>query len=979
MIVNKPKRKKKNSRYSVLYIIMFIMFGTILSKLLYLQVYKYDDYKEKADTSSMRFISQKAPRGIIYDSEGNVLATNTQTYVLTYMQTDEATKAFYSTMGKVFKILSENGEKIQDDFLLKVNSNGELYFDFKTNENSAKRATELLFKKDRGLNEDIQNDLYKDQKTDLTDAQLEKINEKLLEISVEQTFCELVKLYNLYQMLLPEGYTTEESEVLTAKYKDASGKDILNDLLKKYSLEEIRSYMVVKDAIKMQSFKGYKSVTIANNIKRDTSFIIYQRLSDLPGIDVSLEPVRFYPFRSLASSVLGYVSSISGSLEESYELRGYDVSTDLIGISGIEAALEEQLKGNKGGKIVKVNSQGRQTEELFELESYAGNNVHLTIDKDAQYAAEQALKDTINRISTQDGEPGATRGAVVAIEVGTGRVIAMASYPDYDPNDFAIPGELSDEKYNQYFNPDLTKFGKQHISKTNATKTLDQLFPVNENGVREDIYDIYPKPLFNYATLGKVPPGSVYKPLTSIAGLMEGVITTSETLNDIGTWTGAGLTVKNFQGRANGVIGVRQALEYSSNFFYYETGFRLYKKGVEKTGSEIEALNTLAKYSWRFGLGVEQGKNPSTGIEIYEDFGQVYNFTSWKNNILNSHMYTLASYLEGGNYGTSYYFVPFDFSKRDDDSDELKELKVDLKEKINSKLQKVGTEEESAGDDTFKEGILGDVKSIMKVSTRYKNNVKEYEEQKKTNVDLDEQADIIAEVICEHTISDMRTEITGESQAVTAAIGQSMNSFTPVQLANYVATLASGGTRYKVMLVDKITSPTGEVVQEFKPEVVDKLDIPKEYLQAVKEGMYMVNTYPGNGVAYQSFANFPIKVVGKTGTADFGTEDQYLEQGRRAYGNYISFAPMDNPKIAIFSTVYDANKGSSNATIHKAIYEAYFKDELLKINPNYASTSDSFQKYIVNAPKDNKEDTTTSIKEVTTEENKEEIKEEIIE
>lgn len=975
MIVNKPKKKKKNSRYSVLYMIMFIMFGTIISKLFYLQVYKHDDYKEKADTSSMRFISEKAPRGNIYDSEGNVLATNTQTYVLTYMQTDEATKAFYSTMGKVFKVLSENGEKIQDDFLLKVNSNGEFYFDFKTNDSNSRKATELLFKKDRGLNEDIQTKLYKDQKSDLTDAQLEKINEKLLEISAEETFYELVEQYKLYQMLLPEGYSTEESVALATKYKDVNGKDILSDLLKEYSLEEVRSYMVVKDAIKMQSFKGYKSVTIANNIKRDTSFIIYQKLSDLPGIDISLEPVRFYPFRNLASSVLGYVSSISSSLEESYELRGYDVSTDLIGISGIEAALEEQLKGNKGGKIVKVNSQGRQTEELFELESYAGNNVYLTIDKNVQYAAEEALKDTIERIRTQDGEPSATRGAVVAIEVGTGKVIAMASYPDYDPNDFAISGELSNEKYNQYFNPDLTGFGKEHISKTNATKTLDELFPVNENGVREDIYDIYPKPLFNYATLGKVPPGSVYKPLTSITGLMEGVITTSETMNDIGTWSGAGLTVKNFQGRANGVIGVRQALQYSSNFFYYETGFRLYNKGIEETGSEIEALNTLANYSWRFGLGVEQGKNPSTGIEIYEDFGQVYNFTSWKNNILNSHMYTLVSYLESGNYGSTYYFVPFDFSKRDDDSDELKQLKVELKEKINSQLQKVGTDEEEYDESSFKEDIIKDIKKIIDVSTRYKERVVDYEGQRATKVDLEEQVDIIANVITQHTISDMTTEIKGASQAVTAAIGQSMNSFTPLQLASYVATLASGGTRYKVSIVDKITSPTGEVLQEFKPEVVDQLDIPKEYLQAVKEGMYMVNTYSGNGVAYESFANFPIKVVGKTGTADFGTEEQYLEQGRKAYGNYISFAPMDNPQIAIFSTVYDANKGSSNATIHKAIYEAYFKEELLKMDASYASRSSSFQKYVVNAPKDNKENATDTDEEATTQEKKEDITE----
>ena len=86
MIVNKPKKKKKNSRYSVLYIIMFIIMGTIVAKLLYLQVYKHDDYKERADVSSTKFLSEEAPRGNIYDSDGNVIATNKQTYALTYMQ-----------------------------------------------------------------------------------------------------------------------------------------------------------------------------------------------------------------------------------------------------------------------------------------------------------------------------------------------------------------------------------------------------------------------------------------------------------------------------------------------------------------------------------------------------------------------------------------------------------------------------------------------------------------------------------------------------------------------------------------------------------------------------------------------------------------------------------------------------------------------------------------------------------------------------
>ena len=220
MIVNKPKKKKTISRYAVLYIIMAVIFGTIFCKLLYLQVYKYDEYKEKADTSSTKFISESAPRGLIYDSEGNVLATSEQTYVLTYMQTTESANAIFSTLNKVFKVLSENGENFEDNLLLKVNSDGQFYFAFKSDDSDVKEATELLFKSDRGLKDEVIEELYKDHDGDFTDEQLANINAKLLEITPEDTFYYLVELYGMYKMLLPEDYTKEEYDAIVAKYKD---------------------------------------------------------------------------------------------------------------------------------------------------------------------------------------------------------------------------------------------------------------------------------------------------------------------------------------------------------------------------------------------------------------------------------------------------------------------------------------------------------------------------------------------------------------------------------------------------------------------------------------------------------------------------------------------------------------------------------------------------------------------------------------
>lgn len=954
MIVNKPKKNKENSRYSVLYIIMFIMMGTIVAKLLYLQVYKYDDYKEKADVSSTKFISEEAPRGNIYDSEGNVIATNKQTYTLTYMETVDSTKAFYKTMDKVFKILEDNGESFQDDLALKVDDNGNIYFDFKTDNESSRRALEIRFKRDRGLNEDIEKEKFKNKEGDYTDKEINEVNDALMEISAEDTFYYLVKSYDLYKLLLPENYTSEQATELAKKYKNSTGKEILDDLLKEYPIQQIRRYIVIKDAIKMGSFSGYSNITIASNINRDTAFIVYQQLTDLPGINVSLKPVRYYPYSTLASSVVGYVSSISSSQQESYELRGYDTSTDLIGVSGIESAFEEQLKGIKGGTTVKVNSQGRTTEELFKLESYPGNNVHLTINKDVQYAAQEALKDQIIKLQSE-GLTSATRGAVVAVEVNTARVIAMASYPDFDPNDFAIPSELTTEKYNEYFNPDYESFGTQHIQNSNAKGTLDELFPVNETtGAREDKYDLYPRAMFNYATQGLVPPGSTFKPLTAVAGLTDGAITENDTVNDVGVWSSeytGKQVLENFQKIGHGITDVRKALEVSSNYFFYETAIRLYIKN----GADIDALNSIARYAWKFGLGAEQGKTASTGIQIYENFGQTYNFVSWRRTLASNAKYSLVPALEEGVY-YGYSFVPFDISDISTDSDELKALKTSLKDNIKETLLKVGTEEQISSQDEYAQSILNTVKKIMDISDKYKENVANYEAANNKKVDVDSQAITVANAIAYFTVTNQTSEIKSPINLVQDAIGQSMNAFTPLQMANYVATLANGGTRYKVSIVDKVTSPTGEVIQEFNPEVIESNPIDADILQAIKEGMRRVNTSSSNATNYALFANFPIAVCGKTGTADFGTSEQYEFQGRKAYANYISFAPMDNPQIAIFSTIYDGNRGANSAYVHKGIYEAFFKDELLAINPNYAATSETFQKYVLGSPADNNQE-----------------------
>lgn len=957
MIVDKPKKKKKKiSRYTGLLIVMAIIFAAITIKLAYLQIYKHDDYKEKADNTSTKFISEKAPRGKIYDQDGNILATNTQTYSVSFTSTDVSNEEFFQTMDKLYSIFEENQETVQDNLPVILKEDGTLAFNYSSTTPESQRIEELRFKKDRGFNEEIEKDLFGEIGADLTDNQINQLNDKLMEITPEEFFWDLVKNYGIINVLNPTG---EEK----TKYKDMSGKELTKILLDNgYDYKKIRDYLVVKDAIKIQSIKGYKSVTIASSIKRDTAFIIMQRTNELPGLNVAESPCRSYPYGELASSVIGYLSKISSANQDKYSLRGYDVSTDLVGVSGIEASFEEQLKGVKGGSTVKVNSSGNPIEELFKLESYPGNNVHLTIDKDIQYATEEALKDTMAGISEKNDGTGqfyknATRGAAILVEVNTGRILSLVSYPGYDPNMFAVSGTLTSEQTAQYFNPDYESFGNEIIEKLGLNKTVDELFPKDSNGNRYDKYDLYPRPFFNYATQALLPPGSIFKPLTGLVGIEEGAVGVNETIYDEGIFTGNGLFTASTGPKcllyttnrsSHGATDIRKALEVSCNYYFYEVAYRLYVN----SGRDINALNVIAEYAWKFGLGVDPNgqQEMSTGIEIEENFGQTFNYESWKNNQIYYARFELSEYLESGDYKGMYTFVPFDFAYRDNDSEKLTEAKTKLKDKISARLKQVGTDEENAeGHDAFAKNVLEEIKYIMNNSDTYKANVEAYD----GNVDIDKQANIVAQAVAQFTVNDKSSEIKSPAQLIYASIGQGMNSFTPMQLASFASTLANGGTRYGLHLVDKITSPEGEIVQEFSPEVLDTIEISEETLEAIKEGMGKANN-DDDGTAASVFRNFPISTGGKTGTADYMNSGQ-AEYGRAPYATYMSFAPLENPEVAFIGVIYDGGHGSWTAPVAKAAYEAYFKDRILEIDPDYASKSESFTNYVVNGIFDNKD------------------------
>lgn len=934
-MVKNNKKEKKFSRYTVFFIAMAVIFTILIVRLLFLQVVMVEEYREEASKKHYKNVSKVAPRGDIIDKNGQTLATSKQSYALMFTETPESREVFFDTMEKVFKTLDENKTPIVDEFPITV----EPKFEFKFNaaDEASRRWMELRFKKDKGFqDDDAIKKLYKGKSEDqLSEAELQKVDEELLKITAEEAFN---KLFDEYKEQFKKSYDIDIDK-------------------KNYSLADKRRFIIVLDSIKMQSYSGYKPVVISNSLSKDVAFIFEQLQPDLPGIMVETQPIRSYPNGELGSAFLGYTAKIDSWEKEKFEEKGYDISSDKVGKSGLEYSFESILKGTKGQESIEVNKQGRKVKTLGEVEAYPGKTLKLNIDKNIQSAAERALDDTMENLQKQGrvndvDTTNATRGAAIVMEAKTGKILALASRPGYDPNIFTLTPELTAK----YYNSDLAKTGKEYIEKRGlasmsgilsdddlatlsyeqrVNKLVDKMFPLDKRiegntKYREDSYDIFPKPLYNYATLSLTPPGSVFKPLTGFAGLEEGVIDLTTTIYDDGEYNkrysdyqGA-CWIYNQNGGSHGDVDIRRALEVSCNYFFYDVADRLFAKGGEKSSG----LDYIAKYAWKFGLGVDKNSNkePKTGIEIPENFGQVYNYESSKNKFTNEYVDQLAGFLNEGkdSINTEPHYKPINIRRKDEvgsDKEKSEIAKVNEKKTVLIDAIKEEMQKEVKG----KEQEI--VPKMEKLLRDLIDSVPELKEKNYTDKDISKMA-----IAINYSISDAVSNRKSAANAYDASIGQGMNQFTPLQLTNYMATLVNGGSRYEMHLVDSIIDPVTGEETVIKPQLLEKFDINPEYLQAMKEGMKdVVSSTEGTGAT--AFENYPLLHGGKTGSATFNNSEDAL--GRTSYAVYLGFAPLDDPEIVTCVIIFDGGHGGYAGPVVRAIYEEYFKEELLKVNPGY--------------------------------------------
>ncbi|MGL5067936.1 MAG: penicillin-binding transpeptidase domain-containing protein [Sarcina sp.] len=944
------RNRKQVDRYSVIIVIAILVFTLILCRLIYLQVFEHQSFESKANIRSTRFMPEPAPRGNIYSSNGNLLATNKEEYILEFTETQTGMTDFYNTINSVFNILKENNEfsKLQDKFPIVVNSQGQLAFKFSVSESSNQKvwdSLKLRFMYNRALEAPIENEMFPKNNGTFTPSQTAQVNKILSTYSAKEAFDDLVKQYGLYNMLnIGKTLTPTEQENFTKAEQKMSGEAITNQLLQKYSLTDIRNFMLVKDTMKLQSYSGFKPVVIAQNIGKTLAFVFDQQQAQLPGVSIVETPIRYYPYGTLASHVIGYMGKIPSSEANKYEEQGYNVSTDLVGVAGLESAYQNVLRGTTGGSMVKVNAAGQKIGNLYTLQATPGDNVYTTINTNLEYTATKALENQMEYI--QHNMPygqDAKMGAVVAVDPNNGNILAMASLPGYNPNDFAT-GKISQKVFNQYFNPDVAKLGQQFIDQSGIHKTLNQMFPVQPNGTREDLYSVLPKPLFNYATMGLVPPGSTFKIATATAALETGATNATYTISDFGGPNSTYYDAKpNIFGadlpkdwENNGVDNLWKAIEVSSDTYFFNMAAKMYYK----YNQSVSALNILAEYAAKYGLGTMPGSNQTagTGIPLPENFGNTYNFNDFKKNSIFYSRWTLVSDLQKGQFpAVNLGFAPLNIESNSSDSKELATAKANIMDIITNQLNDIGFEDirSTPNQIAFVNKLTGALEAFYKVSPEAQASIAKA---MKANPKLTSMSDLkaTAQAVNDWIVYTMYTTITTPAQLGYAAIGQGLSEFTPVQIASYAATIANGGTRYKLNLVNKITSSTGQVIEQTKPTVLDKVNLPQSDYDMIKRGMWAVNNQI-KGTADVDFGydfrNFPIPTAGKTGTASLMANEHSV--GRGAWGVYISYAPVKNPQIAVAVIIYNGLHGDIGAPVARAIYETYFRDQIKKTDPKY--------------------------------------------
>ena len=509
--MNQDERKTAVRRMMLLIAAAAVIIGLYGFRLIFLQLVNGDSFTAQATNTTDYKFTVTAARGDIVDSKGERIASSTTGYNVVLNKLLMGDEDLDTMLQKIVELLGENGESWNDSLLIGQPDAAGRYEFTAASDNAAEQKALAAMKDNLGLQQ----------------------------------------------------YATAD--------------DVMEKLVEDYDLADFSLYWQrvlsgIHYEMQLQAFSNVNNFVMAENVSEATVATIKENSLSLPGVEIVETSTRSYEQGTVLPHVLGRVGKITaekwkvtdenGQVTYPLKEKGYNMN-DIIGISGLESAYEDELRGKDGVETITRNSDGVIVNTALTTVPEPGHTVQLTIDSEFQKAVDQALAKNVEWIkNTYADSKQANAGAVVVIDVKTGGVLAASNYPSFDQNLYAA-------QYSEY--------------------------SADEN-----------MPLFNRALQGLYTPGSTYKPSVAVAGLDTGLLNRNSTVNCTRVYT----YYKDYRprcaqhGHGNGPIDVINAIKWSCNIFFYDVGRRL-------TSDVYDA------YAYKLGLGQR------TGVEVSEALGHL--------------------------------------------------------------------------------------------------------------------------------------------------------------------------------------------------------------------------------------------------------------------------------------------------------------------------------------------------------------------
>ena len=509
--MNQDERKTAVRRMMLLIAAAAVIIGLYGFRLIFLQLVNGDSFTAQATNTTDYKFTVTAARGDIVDSKGERIASSTTGYNVVLNKLLMGDEDLDTMLQKIVGLLGENGESWNDSLLIGQPDAAGHYEFTAASDNATEQKALAAMKDNLGLQQ----------------------------------------------------YATAD--------------DVMEKLVEDYDLADFSLYWQrvlsgIHYEMQLQAFSNVNNFVMAENVSEATVATIKENSLSLPGVEIVETSTRSYEQGTVLPHVLGRVGKITaekwkvtdenGQVTYPLKEKGYNMN-DIIGISGLESAYEDELRGKDGVETITRNSDGVIVNTALTTVPEPGHTVQLTIDSEFQKAVDQALAKNVEWIkNTYADSKQANAGAVVVIDVKTGGVLAASNYPSFDQNLYAA-------QYNEY--------------------------SADEN-----------MPMFKRALQGLYTPGSTYKPSVAVAGLDTGLLNRNSTVNCTRVYT----YYKDYRprcaqhGHGNGPIDVINAIKWSCNIFFYDVGRRL-------TSDVYDA------YAYKLGLGQR------TGVEVSEALGHL--------------------------------------------------------------------------------------------------------------------------------------------------------------------------------------------------------------------------------------------------------------------------------------------------------------------------------------------------------------------